>query len=523
MRAPGDWIHGKYQVESVLGSGGMGVVYATRRRNESRAAVKVLHERFARDKSIRARFIEEGHLANRVGHRAVVTILEDDIDEQGNLYLVMELLEGVDLGAFIVSPRKPIAVSQALCIAEQLLGALSQAHQKGIIHQDIKPANVMILRDGRVKLLDFGVAKTLFPDGAFCDEEDEDELILGTDRFMSPEQGQGMLDAVDCRTDIWAMGALLLELLSDQDASEVPLWDQSYEDRAWSFSRLGSDVPPRVTQIISKALQPQKAHRWVSAQEMRHAIREVHEQLFGPVSLDGLAPLGGGETAERLADDLSELRPEIAPAEPTILSRPSHGPPATERSTPVPSPASAPTEPQDAHLLRSSAPPRRRAGGRGWRIAALLTSAILAGLVLWTWADRLPSNSDAPVESELPPQDAHREVPDDSGATRFVATTDAAPAASPLTEIPEQPAVSEQKLPHQPNRQEKLGASPAAAHVRDEPRDNAASGALDARDGPGNLPEEPQPGEAQPFPVPSPRCVNESGQVDLFDARVCPP
>jgi serine/threonine protein kinase len=148
MRKPGDWIHGKYQVERVLGAGGMGTVYATRRRNESHAAVKVLHPRFARDKAIRARFVEEGYLANRVDHPAVVTILEDDIDEEGNFYLVMELLDGVDLGRFVGPPRSAVTTAQALQIAHQLLIALEEAHKRGIVHRDIKPANVMILRYG---------------------------------------------------------------------------------------------------------------------------------------------------------------------------------------------------------------------------------------------------------------------------------------------------------------------------------------------------------------------------------------
>lgn len=325
MRQPGEWIHGKYQVEGILGAGGMGTVYATRRRNESPAAVKVLHPRFARDKTVRARFVEEGYLANRVGHPAVVTIIEDDIDENGNFYLVMEQLDGVDLAKFVGPPRTPVTISQALNIADQLLDALIRAHQKGIVHRDIKPANVMILRDGRVKLLDFGIAQALGADATVSALDDDDEEgAIGTDRYMSPEQGKGFLDETDARTDIWAVGALLLALLTEDEPSAVPLWDQSYEDRAWSFSRLGENVPPNVVQIISLALQPQKARRWASAATMKGAVEAAHLGLYGPLSREALADLAQlslGPSAE--TKGCEEEYPLVlpSPVDPTVHSR----------------------------------------------------------------------------------------------------------------------------------------------------------------------------------------------------------
>lgn len=326
MREPGEWIHGKYQVQRVLGAGGMGTVYATKRRNESLAAVKVLHPQFAHDKSIRARFLEEGYLANRVGHPAVVSIVEDDIDEEGNFYIVMELLDGVDLSQFVGPPRQPITTAQALNIADQLLAALVQAHQKGIVHLDIKPANVMLLRDGRVMLLDFGIAKALGGEGLGVGLDDEEEGA-GTDRYMSPEQGNGSYEEIDARADLWSVGALLMALLADQDPEAVPLWDQSYEDRAWSFSRLGQGVPPHVVQILSLALQPQKANRWVSAAAMKEAVYAAHLNLYGPITRDALAQLIalklGEAPPESRQQEGSSDQPIVA-IDPTFPSRPSH-------------------------------------------------------------------------------------------------------------------------------------------------------------------------------------------------------
>ncbi|HXS19029.1 MAG TPA: serine/threonine-protein kinase, partial [Polyangiaceae bacterium] len=327
-----------YQVLRLLGAGGMGVVYATKRRNESLAAVKVLHPRFAKDKSIRARFLEEGYLANRVGHPAVVTILEDDIDEEGNFYIVMELLDGVDLGKFVGPPRLAMSTAQVLNIADQLLTALVQAHQKGIVHRDIKPSNVMILRDGRVKLLDFGIAKALGADGtASAREDDDEEEVVGTDRYMSPEQGNGFFEDIDARSDLWSVGALMMALLAEPDDSSVPLWDQSYEDRAWSFSRLGQDVPPHVVQIISLALQPQKTKRWVSAAAMREAVRAAHVDLYGPITSEPLAVLARAQLSSP-SEAASAISAEEAPktriiveppvTDPTVPSRPSQPPPS---------------------------------------------------------------------------------------------------------------------------------------------------------------------------------------------------
>ncbi len=358
MRQPGEWIHGKYQVERVLGSGGMGVVYATKRRNESRAAVKVLHPRFARDKTVRARFVEEGYLANRVGHPAVVTIIEDDIDESGNFYLVMEHLDGVDLGRFLGSESAPLSIAQALNITDQLLAALVQAHQKGIVHRDIKPANLMILRDGRLKLLDFGIAQALGGDLGVCvdDDDDEEGEILGTDRYMAPEQGNGFFDAIDARTDLWAVGALLMALLAEEETAAVPLWDQSYEERAWSFSCLGEKVPPHVVQIISLALQPQKSRRWASAATMKGAVEAAHLDLFGPMSRDALASMAlaklGPSPFGATEADGQEVEAPV-PLDPTAVSRRSSIP-SRARSSSVPELSDPQSE---AGVLRTSSPP----------------------------------------------------------------------------------------------------------------------------------------------------------------------
>lgn len=495
MRKPGDWIHGKYQVQRVLGAGGMGTVYATTRRNESRAAVKVLHPRFARDKAIRARFVEEGYLANRVGHPAVVTILEDDIDEEGNFYLVMELLDGVDLGRFVGPPRSNVTTAQALQIADQLLVALEEAHKKGIVHRDIKPANVMILRDGRIKLLDFGIAKALGADPTLEDDEDEEEnededhddddapeesvehrhLALGTDKYMSPEQGKGFLEAIDARTDLWSVGAMLLSLLANEEPSAAPLWDQSYEERAWAFSRLGKDVPPHVVQIISLALQPLKAKRWASARAMREAVRAAHIDLFGPFKREALAELAAAHlnahpdqppAAEALAD--TSPSESVAPTDPTSVSR----------GTPPPSVASskAQDETRRSQFSVLSASTRSRTG-----IALAFVFALAAVGLLWILIPTSPAKDEAPsIDPEVSKVDEKVTSPQEH-------TEDDAPTVAEDRKT--SPPTEETSLPDE-SVQPKAPARPVK--VKPQPRqknDSPASGGAASDSGSAPLPD----------------------------------
>lgn len=513
MRQTGEWIHGKYQVLRVLGAGGMGVVYATKRRNESMAAVKVLHPRFARDKSIRARFLEEGYLANRVGHPAVVTILEDDIDEAGNFYIVMELLDGVDLGKFVGPPRTPMTTAQVLNITDQLLTALVQAHQKGIVHRDIKPSNVMILRDGRIKLLDFGIAKALHSDGTVSPVEDDEEETIGTDRYMSPEQGNGFFEDIDARSDLWSVGALMMALLADGDDSSVPLWDQSYEDRAWSFSRMGQDVPPHVVQIISLALQPQKTKRWVSAAAMRDAVRAAHVDLYGPPTSEQLSVLAKAQlpsSSEALAPVPagSDPKPLAAPVviDPTFPSRPSQPPPTPRalRRDEL-SVASA--------TIESPAPPvvatRGRAWG-GWRSLGwgvlLFALGVAVTLVLTSQLQRpheSPSQAAEPSPShELPPK----------------------PEQAPAEGIAQDASVEIDvgDAPRDP-LQEGLSHGPALKTNQSLPKRNTEKGTTPVGRRPPSPAAPPKPGRSGeqgpgPAPTPAPRC---NGLDGIFNVEGC--
>ena len=211
---------GPYRIEGKLGEGGMGEVYRARDTRLKRdVAVKVLPRTFARDTDRCARFRREAELLATLNHPHIAALY--GLEEAGDLTaLVLELVEGPTLADRLTEGAVPL--DEALPIARQIAEALEAAHEKGIIHRDLKPANIKVRPDGTVKVLDFGLAKSLEPTGvpsilsepstALSPAPTLAGIILGTPSYMSPEQARGK--AVDERTDIWAFGCVLYEMLT---------------------------------------------------------------------------------------------------------------------------------------------------------------------------------------------------------------------------------------------------------------------------------------------------------------------
>ena len=198
---------GVYEIVSPLGAGGMGEVYRARDTKLGReVAIKVLPETFVRDRERRARFEREAKLLAALNHPAIATLygFEDD-------FLVMELVEGETLAARIA--RGPIPIDEALSLFIQIAEGLEAAHEKGIIHRDLKPPNIMITPEGRIKILDFGLARLAEADSDALGQAGSQSptltkgtalgAIMGTASYMSPEQARATV--VDKRTDIWGV------------------------------------------------------------------------------------------------------------------------------------------------------------------------------------------------------------------------------------------------------------------------------------------------------------------------------
>ena len=202
---------GHYQITNPLGKGGMGEVYQAKDQKLGRdVAIKVLPDEFARDTDRVARFQREAKLLASINHPNIAAIY--GLEESGGTnFLVMELIEGQTLADRIKT--RPIPVEEALKLALQIAEALEAAHEKGVIHRDFKPANIKVTPDGKIKVLDFGLAKAFAEDQGEEKPQDSPTLsaaatrqgvILGTAAYMSPEQARGK--SIDKRTDIWAFG-----------------------------------------------------------------------------------------------------------------------------------------------------------------------------------------------------------------------------------------------------------------------------------------------------------------------------
>jgi serine/threonine-protein kinase len=285
QRRVGTVIKGKYRIERVLGAGGMAVVYAATSHIEKRVAIKILHPEYAVHDDIQRRFFMEAVAANRVGHPGAVDILDSDTSEDGALFLVMELLEGASLEKLAERLGSRMPLEALLAIAYQALDVLEAAHGKGIVHRDIKPENLFLTADGGVKVLYFGIARVR-------DQADpgpgKTRGYLGTPAFMAPEQARCEHDAIDARTDVWALGATLFQLLTGRAVYEAEGAQAAIIHAATqpapSLRDVMPDAPPAVCALVDRATVADKAGRWESARAMAQAVRQTQMAVFGRIA-----------------------------------------------------------------------------------------------------------------------------------------------------------------------------------------------------------------------------------------------
>jgi serine/threonine-protein kinase len=282
-----------YEITSHLGTGGMGEVYqATDSKLRRSVAIKLLPAAFASDPDRLSRFRREAQLLASLNHPNIAHIY--GLEESGDTRcIVMELIEGETLQARI--KKGPIPVDEALAIAKQILEALEAAHEKGVIHRDLKPGNVMLTSDGRAKVLDFGLAKAYAANSANATLSNSPTMasmaatnagvILGTAAYMSPEQAKGK--EVDRRTDIFAFGAVLYEMLTGypafggEDIAEI-LVAVLKLDPDWN--RLSENVRPRVREMLKVCLQKDVKKRRQTATDVRIDMEHALAEPVAPIA-----------------------------------------------------------------------------------------------------------------------------------------------------------------------------------------------------------------------------------------------
>jgi serine/threonine protein kinase len=277
----GGWLREKWRLDELIGVGGMAAVYAATHRNGSRGAIKMLHLELSMDAEIRQRFLREGYVANAVEHPSVVRALDDDVAEDGSVFLVMELLDGESLEARWLRKGQRLEAAEVLCALDPVLSVLAAAHARGIVHRDIKPENLFINRDGTIKLLDFGIARLRKGAGKLT----QTGVTMGTPAFMAPEQALGQSERIGPPSDLWAVGATLFSLLSGRHVHLAATPNAQVIAAATrpapSLASVLPSVHPSLAYLVDKALRFDPAERWPDALAMQQALRETYHQILG--------------------------------------------------------------------------------------------------------------------------------------------------------------------------------------------------------------------------------------------------
>ena len=329
---------GRYRIIRTLGRGGMAKVYLAEDESLHRkVAIKILADRYAEDDQFVERFQREARAAAGLNHPNIVQIY-DRGEAEGTYYIAMEYLEGETLKD-LIDREGPLPARRAVDLTLQILAALRFSHRNGIIHRDVKPHNIMVLRDGRVKVTDFGIAR------AGVSEMTEAGSIIGTAQYLSPEQARGL--PVGPAADLYSVGIVLYEMLTGrvpfEGDSAVAIAMQHVQQPPQPPSRLNPNVPAALEQVVLHALEKDPARRYGSADELGMDLDRVRK---------GLAPTGG---AGLLVDGTVAGQTIVVPR--------------TGGRAPVP------PEPVE---------PRRR--GRVWPwllLLALLVAAAALGLAAW--------------------------------------------------------------------------------------------------------------------------------------------
>ena len=375
----GKELDNRYEILERIGTGGMAVVYKTRDHRLNRlVAVKILKPELAQDEDFRRRFNAESQAVAQLSHPNIVSVY--DVSRGGDTeYIVMELIDGITLKQYM-EKRGQLNWRESLHFITQILRGLSHAHSRGIVHRDIKPQNVMVLRDGSVKVADFGIA---------CLENSAQTLTqeaLGSVHYISPEQARG--ERTDARSDIYSAGVVMYEMLTGrlpfEGDSAVSVAIQHLSSVPLAPRELNPEIPAQLELICMKAMTPDLDRRYASADAM---IADLEDFRKNPsISLDFT---------------MMDLRPE-EPEEPTQPIR-------TYDRTLHPTPKNREREPERVRERRSrdydDYEPPRRGGGAGVKVlvvVAIVLAAALAIVLFRMVSDSISQQNQPPVTYPVP-------------------------------------------------------------------------------------------------------------------------
>jgi len=353
-------VGGRWLLERVLGTGGMGAVYAARAPDGAVAAVKILHPEMGARRDVRERFLREGWAAESINHSGVVRMVGQGDGEEA--FLAMELLEGETLRDRVRRHGR-LPLDEVLDFADQVLAVLVAAHDKGIVHRDLKPDNLFVTLDGRIKVLDFGLARLL--EGVPGRQQTRTGVALGTLAYMAPEQALGRRAEIDGRVDVFALGATMFRVLAGRHVheadSEAELLMAMASRPAPPLNALVPELPFGVAAVIDLALAFARDARYPDARTMQSDVQALRRGLEPRYATERLA-----SRSERTRADGAAASVPAASLGPVTVPTPARTVPLaafTERTAPYPAGGAGPSsrEPTAIGVAVPAAPPSMRA------------------------------------------------------------------------------------------------------------------------------------------------------------------
>ncbi len=462
-RRVGTTLRGKWTLERLLGSGGMAAVYLAHHKIGRRDAIKILHPDIAENKELAARFEQEAHAVNRFRHPGAVSILDIDVAEDGAPFLVMELLEGESLETRRL--RGPIAPHLALRLADELLDVLAAAHACDIIHRDIKPDNLFVLPDGRLKVLDFGIARMRAMQPRTL--HTALGVTIGTLSYMPPEQVAG--DPIDARADLFAVGCTMFEMASNrlphEGSTEIELMVKMGMMPAPPLASVFPGADHGLCLVVDRALAFSKERRYPDALTMQADVRALRAGAAPPYASARIAAGDVPNPPESSALPAPIVPPSApAPTQYDTAYRPATHPTAAAAKSTI-----------EVAAVAVPAASIRGSDRRDRLIAAIAVVATLAlCLAVVTWRVlRSPTGDDVAAETDTPsgaaaPSASIMPVDDDPPSDPPLANVDK--PASQANAVPRSTAPQGKPAPVAPAPQgNKTPVAPAPAANRPPP------------------------------------------------------
>lgn len=324
-------LNDRYQLEQTLGTGGMAIVYKAKDLMLERyVAVKALREDFSQDVAFRERFRQEAKAAANLSHPNIVTVHDFGLDQK-HLFIVMEYMPGTDLKT-LIKQKERFSVTEALELMIQACGGVGYAHRAGLVHCDIKPHNMLVTPEGRLKVTDFGIARAL----STISPDERSEVVWGSPHYFSPEQASGMPPSP--ASDVYSLGVILYEMLAGRlpfiasDSGELARMHR--EDLPVAPRYYNTSIPAKLEEIILKVLSKEPTARYRTADQLGRLLMGFYET----------------ERSVPYPNENLQQLPKMEPARPTPL-------PIEKSSvhTPTPLPAKVVTQPEPVKTPQSAA------------------------------------------------------------------------------------------------------------------------------------------------------------------------